>query len=464
MNLIRLSAKDQIQLITSAQISTRYLTESYIKHIQRIEEQIHAWECFNPKQALSQADTFDKKLQDKNFMPGALAGIPIGVKDIFNTKDLPTQMGSPIWKGFTPGNDARVVYSLRQADAIIPGKTVTAEFAVHTPGPTHNPHKHGFMTGTSSSGSAAAVASYMVPLALGTQTAGSTIRPASYCGVYGFKPSFGLIPRTGMLKTTDSLDSVGFFSRTVDDLKLLFNVLRVRGFDYPISHKFLSDPKRQNKPASRKWRVAIVQGPKWNYAEDYAKKALYDFSDGLNKLPDISLQEIQLSKNFSLAHDIHSTIYDKTLAYYFKEEFKKQTLISKIMYQIISHGNKISLEEYRKALERQDKLSDELDSIFKKDYDIILNLSTGGEAMEGLDTNDRPDNCLMWTLCGVPVMNLPIFKGPKNLPFGAQIVARRYNDYLLISFAQFLRRKGVIWDGTYPFPEIVKNQNASKTL
>ncbi len=455
MNVIHLCATDQIKLISSGQISVYDLTKAHIKHIQSFEKHIHAWAYFNPLQALSQADFLDKKLKHKNFVRNALIGILIGVKDIFNTKDMPTQMGSPIWKNFTPGNDARVVYSLRQTNAIILGKTVTAEFAVHTPGPTHNPHKHGYMTGTSSSGSAAAVASYMVPLTLGTQTAGSTIRPASYCGVFGMKPSFGLIPRTGMLKTTDSLDTVGFFSRTIDDLELLFNVLRVRGLDYPISYKHLSDSYRQEKQSNKKWRIAIIQGPKWNYAEDYAKKALYNFVDKLNKIPSIVVREENLSKFFYSAHDIHSTIYDKTLAYYFKDEFKKKTLISKIMYQIIAHGNIISLTEYKKALDMQDKLSDELDSIFKKDYDIILNLSTGGEAMEGLDTNDRPDNCLMWTLCGVPVMNLPIFKGPKNLPFGAQIVARRYNDYMLISFAKFLRNNELLFDGPYPIPEII---------
>jgi Asp-tRNA(Asn)/Glu-tRNA(Gln) amidotransferase A subunit family amidase len=361
-------------------------------------------------------------------------------------------MGSPLWKEFTPGNDSRVVHYLRMADAVLPGKTVTAEFAVHAPGPTGNPHNPAYMPGTSSSGSAAAVAAYMVPLALGTQTAGSIMRPASYCGVYGFKPSFGLLPRTGMLKTTDSLDTVGFFARTVEDLSLMFEVVRVRGRDYPISHAALNDPTRQTK-SDRPWKIRLIKGPKWNESEEYARQAIYQYANELKREQEIEICEMELPKEFNDAHRIHSTIYDKTLAYYFKEEFKRHTLISPVMYEIISRGNEISLEQYRDALREQNQLSRQFDELMQS-YDALLTLTTGGAALKGLESVDRPDTWLIWTLCGAPTINLPVFSTSERMPFGAQIVGRRYNDYLLLGLARFLRDRELIPDGTNPMPAL----------
>ena len=193
--------------VRSGELSAVEWCESCIAQVERCEADIHAWVQFEPELALRQAREIDEKRRAGTF-DDPLWGAPFGVKDVFNTAELPTCMGSPIWEGFTPGNDARVVAHLRWAGGVMFGKTVTAEFAVHHPGPTVNPHNPDYSPGTSSSGSAAAVASMMVPLALGTQTAGSTIRPASYCGVYGFKPSFGVVPRTGILKTLDTLDHV----------------------------------------------------------------------------------------------------------------------------------------------------------------------------------------------------------------------------------------------------------------
>ncbi len=439
--LSSLTASELIPLLQSRKVSATEVTQACLESIECNEHRLHAWAWMKPEQALAQAEAADRKLKIGG--GGKLCGIPIGIKDIFNTAEMPTQMGSPIWKGFTPGNDARVVYYLRMADAILMGKTVTAEFAVHAPGPTNNPHRLGYIPGTSSSGSAAATAAHMVPLALGTQTAGSIIRPASYCGVYGFKPSFGLVPRTAMLKTTDSLDSVGMFSRSVDDLALLFDIVRVHGLDYPIAHEILNDPTRQTI-ADRPWRIGLLRGPKWKEAEPYAKQALVDFGQRLADLPGVVIETFELPSEFSQAHQIHTTIYDRALAYYFKEEFAAKTLVSSVMYDIISRGNQITLSNYNKAQSEQNVLSHHLDNILKQDYDIIIDLSTGGEALKGLASVDRPDNCLIWTLCGVPTINLPVFTGPNGLPFGAQIYARRYNDYLLLNFARHLQTHGLI--------------------
>jgi Asp-tRNA(Asn)/Glu-tRNA(Gln) amidotransferase A subunit family amidase len=446
--LYSLDATEAVRLIKRGDIRVSDLVQSCLERIGQIEPVVQAWAHLDPELALSKARELDQQLQN-GLVAGDLIGIPVGVKDIFNTKDMPTQMGSPIWAGFTPGNDARVVHYLRMAHAIIPGKTVTAEFAVHTPGPTRNPHNPEYMAGTSSTGSAVAVAANMVPLSIGTQTAGSTIRPASYTGVFGYKPSFGLLPRTGMLKTTDSLDTVGTFARSVRDLRVLFDTMRVKGVDYPIHERMLSDPARRTRDGV--WKVGLVRGPKWDQAETYAQDSLLSFAKILDTSRDIRVREVLIPESFNRVHEIHASIYDRTLAYYFKEEHKQQTLVSKTMYNIISHGNQISLEQYLTALDEQSRISRELDELMvAEDLDVLLDLSTGGEALKGLESEDRPDNCLIWTFCGLPAINLPAFVGPNKLPFGAQIVSRRYNDYLLLTFAEHLSGMALIPVATHP--------------
>ncbi len=427
-----LTATEAICKIKAKQLSSVELMSACIKQIESQEPRLKAWTYFDKKLVSSQAHAFDEK-HARGEAVGGLAGIPIGIKDIFNTVDMPTQMGSPIWKGFTPGNDARAVFYLRCADAVIAGKTVTAEFAVHAPGPTINPHDSSRIPGTSSSGSAVAVASNMVPCALGTQTAGSIIRPASYCGVYGFKPSFGLIPRTGMLKTTDSLDTVGFFTRSADDLELLFEALRVHGEDYPVSHRALSNVELQNKNGPQ-WKVAVIKSPVWQFAEKYAQEALFDFAEALSKEKDFEICEEELAGIFSGAHDVHARIYDKTLSYYFKNEFQQHALISKEIKEMIEHGNTLTLDDYKAALSRQVEIAAALSDLFER-FDVILTLSTAGEA-PAIGLGEKPDSCLIWTLCGVPAINLPLLRGSHGLPLGIQIVARRYSDIKLLRFAK----------------------------
>lgn len=455
--LCYLSASEAAASIQRKEFSCEDLMKETFSQIERLDDKVHAWVYLDKDLVLENSRVVDKKIAAGTRV-GHLAGVPVGVKDVFNTKYMPTQMGSPIWKGFTPGNDARVVHYLQMADAVVAGKTVTAEFAVHAPGPTANPHNIEYMPGTSSSGSAAAVASYMVPLSLGTQTAGSILRPASYCGVYGFKPSFGLLPRTAVLKTTDTLDTIGGFARTVEDISVLFETIRVKGRDYPISEKALNDEKRQTKGKGDKWRVALVTGPKWDFAEGYAQKAIREFAEKLAKVQDVEVTEFALPAVFGTAHDVHSTIYDRTLAHYFKSEFEMHTLVSGVMYDIINRGNKLTPADYRVALDKQVTICRNLDQLFVDKFDIILNLTTGGEALKGLDSVDRPDNCLIWTLCHVPALNLPVFTGPNQLPFGAQIVARRHNDRLLLNFARHLEVNKVL--PGCPMPAMARPEEA----
>jgi Asp-tRNA(Asn)/Glu-tRNA(Gln) amidotransferase A subunit family amidase len=234
------------------------------------------------------------------------------------------------------------------------------------------------------------------------------------------------------------------FARTPDDLDLLFDTIRVHGENFPISETFLEDPARQTK-GDRPWKVALATSSLWVWheAEEYARQALLRFASELSE-NGVTVEEVKMPEDFNRAHEIHGTIYDKTLAYYFKEEFKKRTLISEIMYEIISRGNRITLEKYTAALERQNRLARELGRFFEENgYDALLTLSTSGQAPR-LGGEDKPDSCLIWTLCGAPAINVPVFRSIRNLPFGAQIVARRYYDLLLLNFARFLQRAGFV--------------------
>ena len=441
------SIKKILSQYSTKNISPIDVADFCINQYRKNEEKYKAWVCFSEDELKKKASDASERMKS-GLQIRSLEGIPVGIKDIFNTADFPTQMGSPIWKSFTPGNDARVVFYLKTAGAIIPGKTVTAEFAVHTLGKTVNPHDVARTPGTSSSGSAVAVATGMVPAALGTQTAGSIIRPASFCGVYGCKPSFGLIPRTGMLKTTDSLDTIGYFTLHYEDLEHVFEIIRVHGSNYPISNEALNNKNRQNKPSHRPWRVAFVKTHTWKYAPEYARNAIQSWFDKLSSIDAVQIDEATLPTIMDESHTVHSTIYDKTLSYYFREEFRKQTLVSPIMKALIEHGNTISMDQYQKALFQQEKMAHSMDRVFRR-YDIIVSLSTAGEAPFRTEI-ELPDPALMWTTAYLPVINAPVFSSPKGLPFGIQIVARRYNDRLLFRFCDYLKECGLIPEKSNP--------------
>ena len=432
------------------EISPVDIAKICIEKFEVFEAKSLAWEVYDPDKLLEQAKAAENRLHTGEPCR-ILEGIPVGIKDIFNTKDFPTQMGSPIYKGFTPGNDARVVFYLREAGAIIPGKTTTAEFAVDALSKTLNPYDPSRTPGTSSSGSAVAIAMGMVPASLGTQTAGSIIRPASFCGIYGYKPSFGIIPRTAMLKTTDSLDTVGFFTLWYKDLQRLFETLRVRGHNYPFVHEALSNSNRQSKLKDQPWRAALIRPHVWHQAEDYAKESLLDFVKRLEKTGEVEIIEAELPKSIAKAHNIHKTIYDKSLAHYFAEEYKQSDLISSVMNARIENGLSITPEDYHVSLKDQETLIHDMDE-FLKDFDVMITLSTAGEAPLR-EIEEKADSCLIWTLTHLPVINAPVFKSPAGLPFGLQIISRRYNDYRLFKFVDFLLEVGLVPERPNPINE-----------
>ncbi len=445
------SIGDLLSKIKSGELTPIEIAEECIKRIEEYNDRFMIWVCYNKGKLIEQAAKIEERLSGGDEVR-ALEAIPVGIKDIFNTSEFPTQMGSPLWKNFTPGNDARVVFYLKQAGAMIPGKTDTAEFAVHAIGNCLNPHDVTRTPGTSSSGSAVAVALGMVPAAIGTQTAGSIVRPASFCGVYGCKPSFGLIPRTGMLKTTDSLDTIGFFTSKYEDLERMFEIVRVHGTNYPLSNSALSDEARQNKRKDKPWRIAFAKTHTWSDADDYAKNSLLNFIEKLAAEKDIELKEVILPAEMEESHRIHRTIYDKTLSYYFQEEFKKPEHVSDIMNEIIQRGKLISVKEYHDALGGQEKLAGVMDNFFEG-YDAMISLSTAGDAPPREET-EKPDPSLMWTMTHLPVISVPAFNSPNNLPFGMQITARKYNDLLLFRFTDHLRSIGLIPEGVNPIASI----------
>jgi Asp-tRNA(Asn)/Glu-tRNA(Gln) amidotransferase A subunit family amidase len=448
-----LTAVEATAALARGDLSVRELVDSCLDRIDELEPTIGAWVSIDHDFARSRADQLDKRKIKHAENLGPLFGLPIGVKDVFNTTRFPTAMGSPIFSGFTPGNDARVVSNLELSDAVIMGKTVTAEFAIHYPGKTVNPQDVERSPGTSSSGSAAAIACQMVPLALGTQTAGSTIRPASFVGVYGYKPTFGLVPRTGILKTLDTLDHVTFFARCSEDLRLVMDSTRVRGQNYPFVNKLLESDLREN--SRKRWRVGFIRTHVWDLAEDYVQRAMISFVKRLATEDWIELEEISLPPGLETSHDVHDLIYTKSISYYFQDEYRgRKSELSDIMVEMIEKGMEIPTDRFHWGLRRQNELGNQLDEMLSS-YDVVLSHSTAHVAPKGLHTVEQRDPCLMWTLCRVPAINVPIFTGPQGLPFGLQAISRRYRDYSLLAFVDRLRREGLAATAPYPPVSIV---------
>ncbi len=431
---IQHSIGELLELLQKKELQSSDLIQASLENMRELDPKYLAFEVYadeaEGKQLVAQAE-------GETFRQNLLRTIPVGVKDIYNTADFPTQMGSPLWKGFTPGNDARTVFNLKRQGAVVIGKTVTAEFAVHALEKTKNPYDETKTPGTSSSGSAVAIALGMVPVATGSQTAGSIVRPASFCGVYGCKPSFGFLPRTGTLKTTDSLDSLGFFAIHQQDLKRMFDSMRVRGRDYPISHAAIIDESRQHKPEGRPWRVGFARTLTWEHSPQYAKDALEAYIKILSTTPGIEVSEAVLPEVLQKTHETHATIYNKALSYYFKGEFKQADFVSPIMGELITAGSKISVPEYMQAIDTQNEMIRHMDEYFNE-FDILISLSTAGEAPLR-EVTELPDPALMWTMTHLPVVSVPQFTSPSNMPFGMQVVARKYNDYLLFEFLEYIQ-------------------------
>lgn len=368
-----------------------------------------------------------------------LSYMPFGIKDVFNTKVLPTSMGSQIWKGFKAGNNARVIDNLVFNGGIIFSKTTTAEFAVHfiTPGKTKNPYNINHITGTSSSGSAVAVACGALPIALGTQTAGSIIRPASFCGVYGFKPSFGSIDRTGVLKTNDTFDTIGLLSADIHGIKKTFYNIFQKGRDYPYSINFFENFSKYNKNFN-KLKIGILDNS-LNVFKNFTNVVMSDFELVKKTIEEnYELREIKSIDFLNEIHPIHEEMYAKSLSYYFQNEIKQNESISDIMLEMIKKGENITAENYVKISKLQPVFTNKMNEIFKQ-VDFIIVPSTASSAPK-VGNNEIDDTCLIWTFLGYPSVTIPLFTDDNNLPFGLQVISKKFDDFALLEFSEKLQK------------------------
>jgi Asp-tRNA(Asn)/Glu-tRNA(Gln) amidotransferase A subunit family amidase len=353
-----------------------------------------------------------------------------------DTADMPTEDGTVLHAGRTPAHDAAVVALLRAAGAVILGKTVTTECAYYAPGKTRNPHNPAHTPGGSSSGSAAAVAAGMVPLALGSQTNGSTIRPASFCGVYGFKPTHGLVPRGGILRLSRALDQVGVFARTLEDIALLAEQLT--GYDErdpdtrPRARIPFVATAAQEPPMPP--LLAFVKGPTWERAAPDTREAFAELAATLGD----RMVEVALPESARSALDWHRTLMEAEMAANLELEWERgRDQLSEQLRSLLARGHEVRALDYQKALARIPLLNEGFGEIFER-CDAILTPAASGTAPEGLGSTGDPSFCSLWTLCGMPAASLPLMQGANGLPLGVQLVGSRDSDARLLRTARWL--------------------------
>jgi len=432
---VHMSAVEGAEAIRAGTLTSEELVRACLERITALEERVGAWAYLDPDHALKQARDADVARREGRAL-GPLHGIPVGVKDVFDTHDMPTENGTVLHAGRQPGEDATAVALLRQAGAIIMGKTVTTELAVYAPGKTRNPHDPQRTPGGSSSGSAAAVAAFMVPLAIGTQTNGSVIRPASYCGVVGYKPSHGLISRHGVLRQSQPLDQVGVFARTVEDAALIAEQLMAFDDRDPdmrrVQRPNLVQAVVEEPPVSP--RLAFVKTPVWGEAEKDAQEAFAGLVERLRG----HVEEVELPEIFDHAVTWHRTIMEADLARSFEQEYALgRDRLSATLREMIERGQKVLAGDYNRAVGQIPVLHRSLGDIFEL-YDAILTPATTGEAPLGLTSTGSPIFCTIWTLCGVPAVSLPILQGSTGMPIGAQLVGAQGADARLLRTARWL--------------------------
>lgn len=430
-----LAATDVARAIREGAITAEQLVEACLARIREAEPQVQAWHYLDDKHALAQARSLDEHRREGKPL-GPLHGVPVGIKDIMDTSDMPTEDGTVLHAGRTPARDAVVVAKLRAAGAVILGKTVTTECAYFHPGKTRNPHDLERTPGGSSSGSAAAVAAGMVPLALGSQTNGSMIRPAAFCGVYGFKPTHGLIPRSGCLKLSRTLDHVGVFARTVDDIALIAEQLIGWDEDDPDTRPRARMPLQavaaEEPPLPP--LLAFVKGPTWERADPQTREAFAEICEALGD----RVIEVDLPPSASLALDWHRTIMDVEMAANFDLEWEKgREKLSEPLRALLERGRQVTALAYQQALARIPLLYRGFEEIFER-CDAILTPSAPGTAPKGLGRTGDPSFCTLWTLLGTPAINLPLMRGEDGMPLGVQLVGPRNDDARLLRTARWL--------------------------
>lgn len=397
----------------------------HLERILEVEPRVGAWAHFDPDHALAQARAADAQ-RTAGKPAGPLHGIPVGIKDVFDTAEFPTEYGTVIHAGRRPDRDAAAVAALRAAGAIIMGKTVTTELAIARAGKTVNPHDSRRTPGGSSSGSAAAVATGMVPLAIGSQSNGSIVRPASFCGVVGYKPSLGLIPNDGALRQSDLLDHGGVFARTIGDAALAVSVMSASLGDSSVTGS-ATDGERP--------RIGFVRTPVWHQGSETARQAIQTLA------AHIGARELALPPMFDDAVDVHSIIMARDIAASFAEDYGTSAArMSQPLRDLIERGAGITDALYREAVVKRHAMRSALSDLLG-DYDCVLTPAAIDEAPLGYNPTGSPIFCTLWTLCGAPAISLPLLKGSSGLPLGVQVVGAPMEDARLLRCARWLERE-----------------------
>jgi Asp-tRNA(Asn)/Glu-tRNA(Gln) amidotransferase A subunit family amidase len=434
-----LSASEAARRILDGVLTSEELVQSCVERIRQVEPTVQAWQFLDEEHALAQARAADERRRSGEPV-GALNGIPVGIKDIIDTADMPTENGTVLHKGRTPRADAAVVARLRAAGAVILGKTVTTECAYFTPGKTRNPHHPEHTPGGSSSGSAAAVAAHMVPLALGSQTAGSVIRPASFCGVYAFKPTHGLIPRTGVLALSRTLDHIGLFARDLDDLALLAEELVGWDEGDPDTRPRARVPFRAlaSEEPPLEPRLAFIRTPHWERADADTHEAYAELVESLGE----RVEEVELFPAARAAWDWHRTIMEAEMTVNLEPLWARGAAqLSERLRGLIERGREARALDYQRALRNLPAVVEAFDELFIERYDAILTAPALGTAPKGLGATGDPVFCVLWTLLGMPAVTLPLMRGANGLPLGVQLVGRRNFDGRLLRTARWLSAK-----------------------
>jgi len=420
----RMGLRDAVAALRGGRLRSEDLTRALLERIAAHEGRVQAFQWIDPPRAMALARAADERLRQGQ-PPGVLHGIPVGIKDIIATQGIPTTMGSPIFENHLPSASAALVERLERAGAFVMGKTVTNEFAYYTPGKTRNPWNPAHTPGGSSSGSAAAVAMGFVPAAVGTQTNGSVIRPAAFCGVVGYKPTAGLISVAGVHPFSPSLDQPGVFARSVADAALLAAALAERGAtsgDAP--------------PMAHPPRLTVVRSPVWHKADRYAQEHFLEVTGRL-RTAGAEVEERELPSAFDEAHAVQRTIMCGEGARVFAElQRRDRGRLSPRLNALLDEGLNIGDADLARALERQRRFAEDLDT-FLGACDAIVTPPTPGEAPADLTQTGDPVFCTIWSLCGVPAVSIPTGRGPSGLPLGLQVVGARSNDDRLLSVARW---------------------------
>ena len=431
-----LTATEAVQAIASGRLSSVDLVKSCLEQIADTDASIKAWAHLDPESALAQAAECDR-IRKAGLGTGPLHGLPVGLKDVIDTRDMPTQRGTDIFKDRQPDKDARLVERLRESGAVIMGKTVTTELAFVHANDTRNPHNPEHSPGGSSSGSAAAVAACHVPLAVGTQTNGSVIRPASFCGTFGFKPTRGVISRAGVLKTSDSLDQVGCFGRSLEDVALLTDALA--GYDQVDSCSF-ARPRPQMR-AGAQAEAPVAPDLVWFNLPFYDRLSP-DAHEGMEAVLDVLGPRITrmaaadtLANLVAVQARIHEYEICQHQAAVFDANFED---LSRELQLIVARGRKISEAEYTDALAVKASAQTFFDELFVEFDAIIAPCATGEAPKFGSGTGD-PIFCTLWTLAGLPCVSLPLLVGDNNLPIGVQLIGPIEKDDRLLRTARWLQ-------------------------